>query len=195
MISLINRLVTVLGYTIKIDSSATSGLSGTNNSLAYRAGEIERHLHSYERWLGAAAAPVGETHVADAIGTTTTAFQVDAGNDTWGSWLQVLGSEDTPVLSGMSNYDLHRLAVVAVENANTTHLIQFAFGASGAAALAAGAYTELVFRPQTVQGAEEILFMQMRRIAVGTKAWARIWAIGQNTSTLDFFCGAHEYEG
>ena len=36
----------------KIDNQATLGLLGTNNSLAYRVHEIEKHFHSPERWLG-----------------------------------------------------------------------------------------------------------------------------------------------
>ena len=40
----------------KIDDQATDGLSGVHNSLAYRTQEIERHLHSRERWLGLAGA-------------------------------------------------------------------------------------------------------------------------------------------
>lgn len=69
------------------------------------------------------------------------------------------------------------------------------FGASGAAGLTAGTYTEFVFRPQSVQGAEMIVDFQMRRVAVGTKAWIRCWVSGAATSTVDFLFGLHEYEG
>lgn len=183
------------GYAEKIDSAATDGLVGTVDSLSYRVHEAERHVHSYEHWFGAAAIPDGEVHVADHVGGTTTPFQMDAGNDTWGSWLQILGSSDTPHLAGNVCYDLHRLTIVAVESANTTHLVQVAFGASPAAALLAVTYTELVFRPQTVQGQEVIVAMQARRVIAGVKAWIRVWAIGQNTSTVSLFLGLHEYEG
>lgn len=187
--------IDLAGRLRRIDGEATKGLAGTENSLAYRVHEIERHFHSYEHWFGLATAPDGEVHRADHIGDTTTAFQMDGGNNTWGTWLQILGSSDTPHVAAMPYYDLHRLTITAVERANTTHLIQVAFGASGAAALSADTMTELVFRPQTVQGAETIVEMQGRRQAAGTKAWARVWAIGQNTGTVDFWFGAHEYEG
>jgi len=179
----------------KIDSAATLGLTGTSDSLAYRTNEIERHLHHYERWFGAAAVPNAEVHVADSITTSATAFQMDAGNDTWGSYLQILGSSDTPAITGSVYFDLHRLAIVTVENANATHLVQVVFGATGVAGLTAGSYTEFVFRPQSVQGAEMIVDFQTRRIAAGTKAWIRCWVSGANTSTVDFFFGLHEYEG
>lgn len=180
----------------KIDDLATLGLAGVHNSLAYRVQEIERHLHSYEHWFGAAVIPDGEGHQADHIGDTTTAFQVDAGNNTWSAWLQILGSEDTPhAMSNMAYYDMHRLAIVSVERANATHFVQIGFGISAAAALAADTITEFVFRPQTVQGSEMIVEVQMRRLAVGTKAWFRAWAVGADTGTLSFFFGTHEYEG
>jgi len=193
--SLAGRLAAAQTNTDKIDGAATDGLSGTEHSLAYRVHEIERHFHSYERWFGAATAPNGEVHVADRIGTTTTAFQTDAGNDTWSSWLQVLGSSDTPVGAGNTHYDFHRIHIVAVESANATHFVQVAYGASGAAALLASTYTEFAFRPQSVQGSETTIIVHTRREDAGTKAWVRHWTVGQNTSTMSFFIGLHEYEG
>lgn len=181
--------------TDKLDNGAASALTGTPGSLSYLIGEAERHLHSYERWFGAATAPNGEIHVADRIGTTSAAFQADAGNDAWGSWLQILGSDDTPADVGMATYDPHRIMVVALQTANAIHFVQFAFGSSGGAALTAGTYSELVFKPLSVQGQETILMIQTRNVVAGTKAWLRIWVVGQNTSTMDFFIGIHEYEG
>lgn len=179
----------------KIDSAPSDGLNGVVDSVAYRIHEAERHMHSFERWFGAAAVPDGEVHVADRIGTTKVAFQVDAGNDTWGSWLQVLGSSDTPVDTGMTSFDGHRWIITAVERANAIHFIQVAAGASGAAALTAGTYSELIVKPITVNARAFPGFIQSRRIAAGTKVWVRAWAVGQATGTLDFFFGIHEYEG
>jgi len=155
--------------------------------------EIERHLHNWERWFGAAAAPSGETHVADRIGTTSTAFQADGGDDTWGIWLQILGSSDTPSTTGMTKYDLHRLVLTATERTGI-HFVQIAFGDSGAAGLAAGDYTEFLFVPGTPQEVPAPLDVMDHRRDAGTKAWARVWAVGQNTGTVSFFIGLHEYE-
>jgi len=179
----------------KIDNRETDGLSGVHNSLAYRTNEIERHFHSYERWAGAAAIPNAEIHVADNILTIPAAFQADGGNLTWGAWLQVLGSSDTPVIAGSAYFDPHRFMVTDAEHDDTTYLFQVAFGASGAAALAAGAYTEGVFHTTGNKVGAAPAFIQTRRIAAGTKAWVRICAVGQNTGTLDFYFGLHEYEG
>ena len=134
--------------TSKIDDASTDGLSGTSNSLAYRVEEVEKHLHNWETWFGAALVPNGEIHVADRITNGPSEFQADAGNNTWGSWLQVIGSSDTPARSGMAKYDVHRLLITAVERTGH-HFVQIAFGESGNAGLAAEEYTEFIFRPQT----------------------------------------------
>lgn len=188
-------LTSISSETDKIDSATTDGLSGVHDSLAYRVEEIEHHLHHWNRWLGLANVPNGEIHRADRIGTTVTPFQVDAGDNTWGTWLQVLGSSDTPVDAGMAKYDFHLVQIVAVENPNATHFVQVALGSSGAAALTAGAYTEFVFHPQSVQAQELPVPITTSRRTSGTKAWIRTMVVGQDTSTIDFFIGLHEYRG
>lgn len=187
-------LTSISDETDKIDSAASDGLSGTSDSTAYRVHEAERHFHSYERWFETAAAANGEVHVADAIGSGGGAFQVDAGNDDWGTWLQVLGSSDTPAITGSVKYDPHKVQIDAAER-TATYFIQFAFGTSGAAALTAGTYTEFTFTPQAAAGRPAAIAVGARRHNVGTKAWVRTKCPGQNTATLDFYVGLHEYEG
>lgn len=174
----------------KIDSLATDGLSGVNNSLSYRIAEVERHFHSYERWYGLAGTPAAETHRMDAIAPGIAAFQIDGGNATWGSWLQIVGSEDTAL-----KFDLHRLMITDVERDAAIHFIQVACGATGDGAITAGTYTEFVYKPQATNTEETPIDIQMRRQAAGTKIWARVVAIGQNTGTVDFYIGLHYYEG
>ena len=120
----------------KIDQLACNGLLGASSSLAYRIHEIERHLHSNERWFGAAVVPVGTTHVADRLGVGVVSFQIDAGNNDWGAWIQVLGSNDTPAEAGNVYMDAHRLLVTNTER-NATYFVQFSAGVTGAAGLAA----------------------------------------------------------
>ena len=142
-----------------------------------------------------AGVPDAEVHRADRIGTTTTPFQADGGNLVWGSWLQILGSTDTPVGGGMAKFDLHRIQMVSVERINATYFVQVALGASGAGAFGSGDYTEFVFHPQSVQAQEVPVEMITRRKDAGTKAWLRCLAVGQNGGEMDFFFGIHEYEG
>jgi hypothetical protein len=179
----------------RIDVETTNGLTGVSNSLAYRVNKIERHNHSRERWLGAAVSPSGETHVADQIGTSKTAFQADAGNDDWGAWVQTLGSDDTPVISGSVFFDPNWVIITAVERANSVYFVQFAQGASGAAGLSAEAYSNVVIQLTTTAPRGQPFQVQSRRIAAGTKTWVRTMCVGQNTGTIDFYFGIHEYEG
>ena len=177
----------------KIDSHAVDGLLGVSNSLAYKVHEIERHLHSGARWFETAAVASGETHVADRIGTGGGAFQIDAGNDDWGAWVQVLGSTDTPVKAGRTHFDPHQFIVEASERA-ATYFIQMGRGATGAAALTADTYTEFVYSA-TVQKDTGIIPVQTGRAPATSKVWVRCMCPGQATATLDFYFGLHEYEG
>lgn len=179
----------------KIDSAAVDGLLGVEGSLAYEVETVENHHHTRERWMAAAAVASGETHVADSINDNQTPFRADGGNDTWGAWVQVLGSTDTPVIATMVKFDLHRILIVSHERNNSVHLFQIAFGDSGAAALIAETYTEIVVSTgggNTEVGPVEII---NKRRDVGIKTWVRVWAVGQNTGTLDFLLGLHEYVG
>ena len=162
------------------------------NSLAYRVAEIERHLHSGGRWFETASVPDAEDHVADRIGSGAGAFQMDAGNNTWGDWLQILGASDTPTVEGKLYFDPHQFIVEDSERAST-YFIQITRGSSGDAGLAAGTYSEFLYSA-TVQKDTSIIVVQTGRAPAGSKLWARCMAPGQNTGTLDFYFGIHEYE-
>ena len=176
----------------KIDSVAVSGLDGTYNILAYKVHEIERHLHSGARWFEKAATPTA-THIADRIGLGAGHFEIDAGNDAWGDWAQILGSGDTPVSTGMAYFDPHLMVIAAAER-TAIYFVQIGRGASGAAALTAGTYTELVFDTTSKAGGTEVP-VQTGRAPAGSLLWARCMCPSQDTATFDFYFGIHEYEG
>lgn len=177
----------------KIDSAPVDGILGAHDSLAYILQELELHFHNDEWWFGAANVPSGEDHVADRIGTTTTPFQIDAGNATWGDWTQIAGPSDYP--AGWAYADIRRMEVVYIERTNATHFLQLARGTSGAAALTAGTYSEFVFRPTTTQGRSVPLDIMTHRAISGTKWWSRCMVVGQDTGEVHFFVGAHPYPG
>lgn len=176
----------------KIDDKAIDGLSGVVGSLAYEVATIEKHIHNWERWIGLAAVPDGEVHRFDI--DSMTPFQMDAGNDTWGPWLQIVGSEDFPIESGMTKRDAHRMLIVDTERDVQITRIQIAGGEDADAAVTAGNYTELMVVP--LRGANHAPFEIMTGRAPSTmKGWIRCWVDGQDTGTVDFFLGVHEYEG
>lgn len=172
----------------KIDNVATDGLLGVNNSLAYRVHEIERHLHSYEKWYGVAAS-VSDTHKADRLGAGILSFQVDGGNTIWGPWVQILGSADTT-----EKYDPHKMYISDVQE-TVPYFVQIAFGADADAAVVAGTYTEFVYRADATNSDRAEFQFNCRRQAAGTLAWARCLALASNTGTLNFYFGLHTYEG
>ena len=178
----------------KVDSAATDGLAGVHNSLAYRVHEIERHMHSYERWLEVAAAPAGTTHVADPAGTGAGAWTIDAGNLAYGDWVHIVGSTDTPIIAGSAYYDPHKILVTDTER-NAIYVLQFGFGVTGAAALLAGTYSEVPFYPAANLVDSGPMEIQSRRHAAGDMMWVRCICPGFADGELDFIIGIHEYEG
>jgi len=170
-------------------------VSGISVTATEKVHITEHHLHHHARWLALAAIPVGETHRADRFSPGhASAFQIDAGNDTWGAWVQILGSSDTPISSNALFYDPHLIHISDSER-NVPYLIQFAHGDSPAIALADDEYTEFVYcSVGTGQVAERMAQqVQTDRHSVRTKLWARCFCPGQNTGTLDFYIGLHEY--
>lgn len=161
-------------------------------AISAEVDEVERHLHNYERWFGLALVPNAEIHVADRLGVGVLPFQIDAGNDTWGAWVQMLGSSDTPADVGKVKFDFHEIQMTGNERMSD-YFIQFGFGASGAAALAALTYTEKVLTFDGINY-ERYFEVMSRRQNAATKVWARCLCPGQNTATLDFYIGIHEYD-
>lgn len=183
-------------YPFNPDRGTTLGLLGQSNSLAYRVHELERHFHGWDRRYGAAVTPSGETHVADICGPGVTYFSATGGNDTWGNWVQILGSSDTPKQSGYVKYDLHNLLVTGTDYAGI-HFMQFAFGESAdlAAKVAAYQYTAHIYEAASNQIETSSVPIMTTRQNAGTKCWFRIMAPGQNGKYLRIFFGLHEYEG
>ena len=180
----------------KIDNQATLGLAGVSNSLAYRVHEIEKHLHNYEKWFGAAASASGETHVADRMDGAITPFTLTAGNNAFGSWVQILGSSDTPVTSGSVKYDIHRVMVTATNSTNP-YIVQIVCGESAdiATKLAAQQYTEFGYISASNNNDSGITDVLEPRQLTGCKVWARCACVGGNGTTLAFYFGIHEYAG
>lgn len=160
------------------EREASPGLAdAVHNSLAYRVAEIERHIHSWEHWLPAALTPV-------------TAI---SGDNTWGDAVALIAAGDTPIIAGSVYHDLHRMYITDV-SVNTTYRIRLIAGASAAAGLAAGTYTEFMMRAVTTTNDRTSVEVQSKRIASATPWWVQVWN-ATNGATLSLFVGIHEYEG
>ena len=157
--------------------------------------EIDHHIHTHEKWLGAAAAPAGETHIADRLGPSIAPFALLSGNDAYGNWLQVLGSSDTPIEAGKTRIDAHRILVTTTDSTEA-FVVQFVIGESAGigALIAAEDFTEFPFISATNNADSGISEIKSKRIPTGTKVWARSICIGQNAKTINVYVGVHEYD-
>ena len=187
----------VLYSTAKLDTLAVLGLLGTVDSMAYKVHEIENHLHSNEKILGLAGTPSGETHRADRITLLPEPFQANAGNNTWGSWLQLMGSADGPYESGMAMYDFHKILVVDHQRNTTPYFMQIISGESAgiAAKLTAETFTEVPLVTGAGNTETGPINFKAHRVTYGVKCWVRIWAKDENLGTLDFYTIVHENPG
>ena len=168
------------------------------------AREVEEHVHSGEHWFGTrTGGAVGETQIAERIGAGATTAEaaplvVDAGNDDWGTWTQILGSSDTPTDSGSKvAFDLHRMRVSTSEVNSQRYLYQIALQEDAPTddPGATDVYTEgdLISQGAAPQAVAGPIVIQAPRVAAGTKVWMRTWAPNQNTATLSIYIGIHEY--
>ena len=180
--------------TQKIDKLAVDGLLGTNNSLAYKVHEIEKHFHSREVWYGlsttvAAGVTEGEAWSVleyESISATTSVF---------GAWVPVLGSGDTPFKTSYAKFEPHRIIITDTAETKKPHLFQIAWGATtGAQSFTNGDYTGFWTTPEK-DGKASPVDVQCPRITAGDKVWIRHLVLGESTSSVEFFIGMHEYAG
>ncbi len=176
--------------TQKIDSLATEGLAGTNNSLAYRVHEIEKHFHSLERWFGSDGDGTGST------ANNMTEWRLTAGtSDAYGAEAQMLGANDinasdfdvTPV-----KFDIHKIMVTDSNQNDRNYIIQFWGGVStfGAATL----ISEIPYRTGSSVAEVVPVEMQMGRQVVANKIWGRC-KCETDSKYVDILIGVHVYAG
>lgn len=179
------------GNLAKIGHAATLGLLGTANSISYRVHEIERHFHSNERWASKLAVPAGN-RVTE---TGMTPFVAASGNNTYGVAVQIMDIADAVGLfPGAVKYDLHRLFISDLDH-TTPYRIRISYGTgTQPAAIAAGQYSEVMWRSDNVNADRTPIVVQMRRIDAATKAWIEVWN-ATNGSEVDLYAGIHFYEG
>lgn len=155
-------------------------------------GRHDLHFHNQERWLGAKAGWTGGDEDNEADPDSIDPFRLDAGNDTWGAGLCIIGTADTPIQAGYTTFDFRRLMIHATE-ANVAYRIRVAWGTGYAAGIAAGTYTEIEFVALANKADAGPADTVIPRLDAGTKVFAAAWARNTNTATIDFTIGVHEY--
>jgi len=153
---------------------------------------IEEHFHNRERWFGKYSDQSGN-HWAVAAGLTP--YRATSGSGAFGSdtndEAKVLGTEDTPAISGMTLFDLHRILITAASNA-TDFVLRIVYGSGTmAAAEQAGQYTDVMV--QEAKKGSPIEVIMPRTTCASYKVWVRA-KNASNNATIDFFVGLHEYD-
>jgi len=184
-----------------IDRVPVLGLSGVEDSLAYKVHEIEKHFHSRERWFGKSADQSGTDWNAPASGTgMPTLFRAISGNSDYGGdandEAKVIGLGDSSI-SGKAMFDIHRIAISAC-SITTVFILRVIFGTGTmAAAITAGQYSEVMLRRNPGGGENHIMpiDLQIRRLTWGIdQVWIQMKS-GTDNATVDFYVGLHEYAG
>ncbi len=185
-----------------IDDKAVNGLTGESNSLAYKVHEIEQHLHSGGRWLGATDAG----GVAPGLLTSLLPFIVtsNASANTYGTAILVLdGTEDYDFSFTPVKIDPH---MILIQEAEATATWKLRFANSGwdgsadtyadmAAAVAANKYTEIVIRIDSTKASAVALPIQTARMTVGSKLWVQVMKDNADAEYIHFLIGVHGYQG
>lgn len=180
----------------KIDEAIVDGLTGAEDSLAYKVNEIEKHFHNRERWWGAVAVP-DETNAIDA--NVDRPFVAISGNNDWGAAIPILGTDDVPGIAGDVKADIHRILVTDLDDDTTPWRwrILWGTGTSGEA-IAAGDWSEIMVQSNAVPGnraGASPADVRMPRVDVGGKCWAQVWNQQATSEEMSFFIGVHTYSG
>ncbi len=188
----------------KIDQEPVAGLLGVEGSLAYEVNEIERHIHSRERWFGISADQSGNDWALN----TLTPFVAISGANEYGTdhaggagavdEAFVIGTDDMPAISGMVKYDVHRILILDVDH-STVYKLRIVYGSvDRATSVSAGLYSEITVlfdAANPTVSAGSAIELQMPRLTSGTDmVWIEVWNATDN-SEVDCLVGVHEYEG
>ena len=171
--------------------TALSALTTISNEILEEAIEIEQHIHNDELWCGAVAVP-DENNACES--NVSRPYVAVSGNDVWGVAIPVIGRLDNPVKPWQTRFDLHRIAIAAVDNA-TPWKIRFLYGnGTVAQAITAEYWSETMSIATGIgsnigAGPSDVRF---RRLPVGWNVWAQAWN-ATNLDTISFFAGVHGY--
>ena len=164
---------------------------GCNDIFARTA---DSHHHHYSRMMGAAAAPTSDPdpdHFADFEGVGL--FTVTSGINDWGTAVQILGADDTPVFPGGVKIDPGVIEIEDVDTIDQEYLFRFIAGLTAAAGVSAGPFSGFSIVSPTGRFTGFPVEFGFDQVPVGTKLWVQIKTPSANTKSADFSFVLHEY--
>lgn len=187
-------LIFILLCSLSFNSSAQWGQGSTIDEIKLETFEIEGHIHAKHRLITQNEMQTA-TVKADTSEVSFYTFDLTAAADsTFGTAVQILGSDDTPWTTGYTVFDLSEGFVTAV-NSNAVYKLRVSWGASIAEAWAAKDYSDTWFRGDSSnpQQSHPVEFsIAMHRLPVGTLVWVQI-ANAAGAQTASFLFAGHEY--
>ncbi len=179
-------IMLLMATSVSADNWNTQAIQDTLSAIFAHQNEHDHGRH----WLMSKKALQTGSSKADSLALSFYDFDLTASADsTYGTAVQLLGSADTPVVSGFTFFDMHEVVITSVDS-NALYKLRLAWGASSEAGVAAGDYTDLwvwsdTTNPQNVSNSG--LEVQIPSLAVGTLLWASIAnAAGGQTMSLKF---------
>lgn len=114
--------------------------------------------------------------------------------DTYGTWVQILDSLDTPIVTGKTHFTISKILPTNV-TASTLFKVQIAWGAASgqAAALTAGNYIEFNYISGAAAGDRAPIDIFSPLIPAGVDAWARVRSTAETAVTFDFLYAIREF--
>jgi len=174
-------------------SNEISDINTDLTSISSKVDILEADTFNHVKWLGQAIPPVGEvTRAAQHGPTGTNVFGIATGSGAWSTWLQILGSGDTPIITGKSYFALDSFVPESCSVTAATYIVQIVSGESSgiAAKLAANDYTTLTFHPSVLS----VFPLKSIKYPAGTKLWARAGYDASGVAILGFLYSIKEYD-
>lgn len=167
------------------------------NAIFTEVEYLDHHFHRKARSYGKSADQSGNDW---ALEDSLTSFRAISGNAAYGSdandEAKIFGTDDTPLISGQTKFDIGGLLIVGVSN-DDPFILRFVYGTGTMAdAITAGQYTTLMVKfdttnPQLSAGIP--IPVGCPKITNGNKVWCQT-KNGTDNATIDFFITeAHGY--
>lgn len=188
LVKYIEQLATsIKDATDHLEDETSQGLNASFDSIAYRVGEIERHLHNSALWFGRDS---GDGFLNRA--SITPWVLVCGSGEAYGTEVQL--SDGTEISSGDPNhyFDLHETLVVEnnAGSAVTIYKIEFWHGTGTFAA--ASLLTECVATFFQAADNHGVITMVCPRMSCNHKIWARA-KCNINSRDVSILIGGHVY--
>lgn len=161
---------------------------------------IFNHLHNCERWFGMSTDQSGNNWAKETI---INPFVItSSGIDTWstGVYTKIIGSTDTPVMAGNTEFGPHRLLVSAVSStASAVYKLRFTWtGSTGILndGLGSSDYSEFMFKVDPLKNAQSIpggpVKITTCIIDIGSRCWMQMKSTADGV-TANLYVGIHEH--